>query len=260
MMRRSERVTFENNRGQRLSGILEFPDKNPVAFGLFSHCFTCTKDLKAIVRISRRLAELGIAILRFDFTGLGSSQGDFSETNFDTNCQDVVAAHDFLAHHHRAPQLLIGHSLGGAAMIQVAQQMESARALVTIASPSNTQHLADHLTQSNPAIWDQGQGEVAIGGQSYLLKKQLIENLRKQDLPAALSQLTLPHLMFHPDADDTLPYWHAEKMFELTGGPKSMITLDKSDHLLVDHPADTQFVADLTRLWFGRYQVPVSQF
>ena len=258
MKRRSERVTFENKRGQRLSGILEFPDENPVAFGLFSHCFTCTKDLKAIVRISRRLAELGIAVLRFDFTGLGNSQGDFSETNFDTNCQDVVAAHDFLAQHHHPPQLLIGHSLGGAAMIQMAQQMESARALVTIASPSTTQHLADYLALSNPAIEDQGQGEVTIGGQSYLLKKQLIENLRQQDLPAALKQLTLPHLMFHPDADDTLPYWHAEKMFDLTGGPKSMITLDRSDHLLVDHPADAPFVADLTRLWFARYQVSTA--
>ena len=256
MMRRSDRVNFKNQSGITLSGILDLPDRSPVAFGIFCHCFTCTKDLKAIVRISRRLAEQGLAILRFDFTGLGNSQGDFSETNLDTNCQDLQSAFDYLVDHHQPPQLLIGHSLGGAAMIQMAPQLKSIRGLVTIASPSSTQHLADHLSQENPAIVGQGEGTVTIGGRSYLLKKQLIDNLRGHDLASSLEQLRLPHLIFHPDADETLPYWHAEKMYELTGGPKSMITLDHSDHLLVDRPDDTGFVADMTRRWFERYQQP----
>ena len=256
MIRRTQRVTFKNGNGYQLCGILDLPPDEPIAFGLFSHCFTCTKDLKAIVRISRRLAEQGIAILRFDFTGLGGSQGDFSETNFDTNCQDVLAARDFLADQHQPPQLLMGHSLGGAAMIKMASQIRSTRALATIASPSTTLHLADHLTHENPAIEEKGQGEVTIGGRSYLLKKQLLDNLRQQDIPTILQQLNLPHMIFHPDADDTLPYWHAEKMYALTGGPKSMITLDHSDHLLVDNPEDPLLVADMTRRWFERYRLP----
>ena len=256
MNRRTQRVTFLNPLGYKLCGILDLPLGEPVAYGLFSHCFTCTKDLKAIVRISRRLAEHGIGILRFDFTGLGGSQGNFSETNFDTHCQDVLAARDFPAERFQAPQLLMGHSLGGAAMVRMAPRIESARALVTIASPSSTAHLADYLDDANPAILQQGEGDVTIGGRTYRLKKQLIDNLRQQDLPAALGELALPHLIFHPDTDETLPYWHAEKIYELTGGPKSMITLDHSDHLLVDNPADIDFVADLTRRWLARYLAP----
>ena len=254
MNRRTQRVTFNHPAGYSLCGILDLPPNEPVAYGMFSHCFTCTKDLKAIVRISRRLAEQGIGMLRFDFTGLGGSQGEFSDTNFDTNCQDVMAAHDFLATQFRPPQLLMGHSLGGAAMVQVAPQIGSARALVTIASPSSTEHLAEYLDRTNPDIREEGEGEVTIGGRSYRLKKQLLDNLLKQDLPSALRKLTIPHLIFHPTEDETLPYWHAEKMYEWTGGPKSMITLDRSDHLLVDQPGDTDFVADLARRWFARYQ------
>ena len=253
-MRTSKKVFFENESGIRLCGIIDQPTANIDATAIFSHCFTCTKDLKAIVKISRNLAEQRIAVLRFDFTGLGDSGGNFSDTNFDNNCSDVAAAVNFLATEIEPPSLLIGHSLGGAAMMTMAAKIESAKALVTIASPSSTKHLADYLSTTNPAIVNEGQGTVEIGGRTYTLKNQLIDNLRAQDLPSTLAALTIPHLIFHPLEDATLPYWHAEKMFELTGGPKSMITLDHSDHLLVQRDDDCDFVANMIANWFRRFK------
>jgi putative redox protein len=249
----SKRVFFENYDRVRLSGILELTHGQPRAFAIFSHCFTCSKDLKAIVRISRGLAKHGISVLRFDFTGLGDSKGDFSATNFDNNCADVMAAVNFLSDKFEPPQILIGHSLGGAAMMYVSNQIASAKALVTIASPSSTQHLADYLSATNPEIEAKGEGHVEIGGRTWTLQRQLIENLRSTDLPAAIVKMRIPHLILHPVDDETLPYWHAEKLFELTGGPKAMVSLDGADHLLVAQPGDVGFVADLINLWTSRY-------
>ena len=254
MMRNSEKVFFENPSGTKLCGIIDRPDAEIAAVAVFSHCFTCTKDLKAIVRISRHLAAHRIAVLRFDFTGLGDSAGQFSDSNFDTNCTDVRAAIEFATQQLGAPTLLMGHSLGGAAMMSIAAEYETIAALVTIASPSTTEHLADYLQQTNPNIVDRGEGEVEIGGRSYLLKQQLIDNLRQQNLPERLRQLSIPHLIIHPLEDQTLPYWHAEKMLQLTGGPGSLITLNQSDHLLVERPGEAEYVADLIRFWFKRFQ------
>ena len=253
-MRNSRKVFFENEHGVRLAGIIDSPPGDEVATAIFSHCFTCTKNLKAIVKISRKLAGHGIKVLRFDFTGLGDSGGSFPDSNFDSCCQDVLAAARFLETESKPASFLIGHSLGGAAMMATAGQQTSVIGLVTIASPSSTHHLADYLGRTNPDIEAKGEGEVTIGGRTYLLKKQLIENLRQQDLPAALQALKIPHLIFHPREDDTLPFWHAEKMFELTGGHKSLVTLDQSDHLLVTRPDDCDYVADLTFKWMQRYQ------
>ncbi len=249
----SKRIFFENSNNIRLSGILELAHGPPRAYAIFSHCFTCSKDLKAIVRISRGLAKHGITVLRFDFTGLGDSRGDFSATNFDNNCTDVMAAVHYLSAELEPPQILIGHSLGGAAMMFMSQQIVSAKAIVTIASPSSTQHLADFLAATNPAIEAKGEGPVEIGGRTWILQRQLIENLRRIDLPAAIESMQLPHLILHPPEDETLPYWHAEKLFEMTGGPKAMVSLDGADHLLVKQPQDVGFVADLIGLWTSRY-------
>lgn len=251
----STRVRFENSRGNQLNGIIDWPDQPTDKVALFSHCFTCTKDLKAIARISRNLAKHQIAVLRFDFTGLGDSKGSFSDSNFETNCDDILSAVKYLNSESYSPRLLIGHSLGGAAMISVAPQIESAQAICTLASPSDTYHLADFLLKSNPAIESVGQGEVTIGGRTYLMKAQLLESLRRQPMAERLSNLELPFLVFHSPIDETLAYQHAAEMYAKAAGPTSIVTLDGSDHLLVNRPDDVQFVADMIASWSSRFLI-----
>ncbi|MEZ6096222.1 MAG: alpha/beta hydrolase [Pirellulaceae bacterium] len=253
MRRNSQRIKFENDRGISLAGILELPEQEPVAYALFSHCFTCTKDLKAIVRISRSLAAKGIAVLRFDFTGLGDSGGDFSHTTFHDNQSDVFAAIRYLTENDSAPQILIGHSLGGAAMIAIASQVDSARCVVNIASPSHTQHLARFLVNESRQIEEEGVGDVVIGGRTHRIRRPMVEALRNWDHEQVLRELKLPLLVLFSPEDETLPFDHGIKMFELAGGPTSFINLDGADHLLVNQPEDVEFVADMIASWSKRY-------
>lgn len=253
MQHRSERVRFANQRGIDLAGIIEWPPGEAHRFAVFAHCFTCGKDLKAIVRISRHLAALGIAVLRFDFTGLGDSRGDFSQTTFEHNQEDLLAAVEYLTRNHRPPELLIGHSLGGAAVLACAGRIPSASALVNIASPVSTRHLADYLAQTNPAIEQLGAGEVDIGGRTHLIRREMLTALRQADLASILRSLQLPLLIFFSPLDDTLPWRHGQEMFELAGGPTSFVTLDGADHLLVNQPGDPEFVARMIELWSRRF-------
>lgn len=249
----SERVRFPNAAGLELAGIIEWPRQPIERFAIFTHCFTCTKDLKAIVRISRRLAAQGIAVLRFDFTGLGDSAGDFSQTTFLDNQADLIAAADYLQQFHRPPQLLLGHSLGGAAAVACASQIKSVRGVVNLAAPSNTQHLADFLALANPRIDSEGAGTVVIGGRSHWIRKEMLDVLRQTNLPQMLAQLSLPLLIFFSNADETLPVGHALQMVNSAGGPTSLILLPGSDHLLVNHPADIPFIAESIAIWCRRY-------
>ena len=255
MQHRSERVRFPNQKGIELAGILEWPMTEPHRFAIFAHCFTCGKDLKAIVRISRQLAALGTAVLRFDFTGLGDSRGDFSHSTFEDNQADLLAAADFLARQYRPPNLLIGHSLGGAAVLACAEQIPTAESLVNIASPANTRHLADFLARTNPAIESSGAGEVVIGGRPHLIRREMLETLRNVDLPNVIRSLRKPLLIFFSPLDETLPWKHGKEMFELAGGPTSFVTLDGADHLLVNQPGDTEFVARMIDLWSRRFAI-----
>ena len=248
----SQRVYFNNQTGIRLAGILDLPESAPVSYALFSHCFTCTKDLKAIVRISRGLARHGIGVLRFDFTGLGDSQGDFSQTNFETNLGDVRAASQWLKENHGPAELLMGLSLGGAAMMAASSSIESAKLLATLAAPSCTKHLAEFLSGENPAILSEGVGQVVIGGRTHQLRRQLIENLKSFDLESCISSIQIPHLIIHSPEDETLAYRHALEIFDRTGGSKSMITLDGADHLMVNQSADVNYVADMIATWAKR--------
>ena len=249
----SQRVHFENESGDRLAGIVDLPNIDLKSFAIFSHCFTCTKDLKGIVRISRGLARHGIGVLRFDFTGLGDSQGDFSQSNFESNQGDIRSAIAWVSENHMPPQILMGLSLGGAAMMSLAGQIESAKCLVTLASPSCTVHLADYLSRTNSEIESTGSGEVVIGGRTHLIRQQLLDSLRGFDLKAKIKSIELPHLIFHSPEDETLGYHHAEEIFAWTGGAKSLITLDGADHLIVKQAGDVGFIADVISLWANRY-------
>jgi alpha/beta superfamily hydrolase len=249
----SERVFFSNERNFQLAGILEVPEQPPRAMALFSHCFTCSKDLKAIVRISRGLAAAGIGVLRFDFTGLGNSEGDFSDTNFETNLADIFAATEWMKKRQTPPQILIGLSLGGAAMMAAAEKIESVQGIATLAAPSCTKHLAKFLTTQSPAIEAEGAGSVTIGGRSYTIKPQLLESLRNHDLGRDIAALTKHHLIIHSPLDETLGFYHAEEIFAATGGPKTFVTLDGANHLMVNQKSDVEYVADQIGLWSQRF-------
>ena len=249
------RVQFESGaEGQTpvsLAGILDLPSDPPRATAVFAHCFTCTKDIKAIARISRMLSGHGIAVLRFDFRGLGGSKGVFADSNFLTNIEDVRAAVDFVSQEIEAPKLLIGQSLGGAAMMATAPEFESAKGLVTLAAPSDTTHLVDTLLRLNPEIGAKGQGDVVIGGMTHHVKYQMLDVLKKFDLPGRIRQLSLPHLIFHSKADQTVSLQHAHNLLEWTGGPKLLVAPGDSDHLFVENPGDVKMIADFINIWFS---------
>ena len=253
-MRKSQRVQFPSAQNIQLSGIIDSPSATEgTRSAVFAHCFTCTKDLKAIVRISRRLAELGFTVLRFDFTGLGGSGGHFSQTDFRTNIDDVLSAARYLEQASgRGPDLLIGHSLGGAAQIAACPQIASARGVVTLASPSNTHHLARFLHSQDPRIASAGEGRVTIGGREYRITRTMLETLEQHDQRSALERQTLPHLVFHSPQDETLPMSHALEMLEYSAGPCSLVNLHGSDHLFVNKQEDCDTVAEITCAWSQR--------
>ena len=251
--RKTRRVTFTGGTGHRLVGILDYPDGEPRGTALYAPCFTCGKDLKAAARIGRALAEWGIAVLRFDFTGIGDSDGVFAETNFTDNQSDVLAAADFLREEIGGPELLIGHSLGGAAVLSMAQRIETARGVVALAAPSDTVHLAEHLVSRDPRVMSEGQGSVHIGGRPFEIRPHLIEDLKAHVIEDAVRALHKPLLVLHSPVDETLAFYHAERLFEWSPGPKSLVTLEGADHLLLSHPRDIPFVSTLIACWGIRY-------
>jgi putative redox protein len=265
LLRRSERVWFSGSEGRRLAGILDSPQTQPKGYCLFSHCFTCSKDLKAIVRISRNLAEHGWGVLRYDFSGLGESEGEFATTNFSTNLIDLQAAHQFLAEQYRAPVLLMGHSFGGAATLAMAQELSGVRGVVSIAAPSDTGHLADLMLRKNPKIASEGRGEVNIGGRDWMVTREMISDFRSHDLPARVAEIRMPVLVVHSPKDETLGFHHALRLYGLltqrdaTGVPPaavSLLTLLESDHLFLNSPADLTWLVRSIDAFGDRLLVP----
>ena len=205
------------------------------------------------MRVSRGLARHNIGVLRFDFSGLGDSQGDFSESNIESNLDDIQAAIAWLSQQYESPRLLVGHSLGGAAMMASVKSIPSASALVTIAAPSCTKHLAAFLQRQSPPIESEGIGRVTIGGRTHTIRNQMLNSLREFDLTTAIQNIDIPHLILHSLDDETLDFSHAEDIFAHSGGAKSLITLVGSDHLLVNRPDDVGYVSDLIATWSGRF-------
>ena len=214
-----------------------------------SHCFTCTKDTITVYRISRLLAAHGIAVLRFDFTGLGGSHGDFAATNFSSDVADVYAAVDYLGDHYQTPSLLIGHSLGGTAMLEVARNIDNIKAVVTIASPSQPDHVLHHF---GPALTRLQQGiaaSIEVAGRNYPIEPQFLQDLQQYDMQRRLSSLQVPVLIFRVLNDALVDNDNADEIHAWTAGPSRIITLDKADHLLSNRN-DTAFVADEIVKWF----------
>lgn len=245
----ARRATIETPAGETLAAIVETPDTAAIATAVFAHCFTCTKDLKAIVKISRRLAENGIAVVRFDFRGLGGSSGVFSESNFETNIEDLQSACRWANDNVGPAQLLIGHSLGGAAVMASAMDIPSVLGIATLAAPSCTAHLADFLSKSNPDIDRVGQGEVVIGGITHTISRQMLDSMRQFDLKAKIESIDKPHLILHSPSDATVKFEHASRLLEWSNGCTSLIKLNDSDHLLLSRRQDVNDVADFINVW-----------
>lgn len=248
----SHKISFAGAAGEQLAARLETPASPPFAYALFAHCFTCGKDSSAAVRIARALAARGIAVLRFDFTGLGQSGGDFTNTNFSSNVADLVAAANYLREHHEPPQLLIGHSLGGAAVIAAAHLILEARAVVTIGAPSDASHVAHHFAAHADEIESTGQAEVSLAGRRFTVKRQFLEDLEGQDQKQRIAQLKRALLVLHAPTDDIVGIDNAAQIFQTAKHPKSFVSLHEADHLL-SRAVDADYAANIIAAWAARY-------
>ncbi len=249
----TQRVTIETARGPRLAGILDLPlTGRPKAFAIFAHCFTCTKNIRAASRISRALNASGIAVLRFDFTGLGESEGDFAETSFSTNLEDLLAAAAFLEAHYEPAQLLVGHSLGGTAMLMAAPQISSSRAVAIIGSPAEPAHVERHLAGGRAEILARGEATVDIGGRPFRIRREFLEDLAAQSLGDRLRTLRRALLILHAPMDTVVAVDNAAEIFARALHPKSFVSLDRADHLLSD-PDDAEYAGAVIAAWSSRY-------
>jgi len=242
--------------GQKLSALLDLPvDGAPVAYALFAHCFTCSKNLKAVYHISRTLTRERIGVLRFDFTGLGESGGDFADTSLLSNVEDLVAAADFLASRFEGPRLLIGHSFGGAAVLQAAAAIPSSRAVVTIAAPADPRHVSRTLGPAAQTIAARGEAEVNISGRTFTLRKKFLDDLKGIDPEAVVQNLNRALLVLHSPLDDIVGIENAARIFQTARHPKSFVSLDQADHLL-SNIADSRYAGAVIAAWAKRYIAP----
>ena len=248
-----KKLEFANASGAVLAGHLDLPASGqPFAYALFAHCFTCTKNLKAAVNVSRALTRDGVAVFRFDFTGLGESGGDFSHTNFSSNVQDLIQAARFLESRFEGPKMLIGHSLGGAAVLQAAEAIPSAAAVVTIAAPSNPGHVLKLLESTREQIESRGEADVMLAGRKFKIRKQFLDDLAGASMAEAIRRLNRALLIFHAPTDSVVGIENAGEIFQAARHPKSFVSLDRADHLLSD-PADSRYVGSVIAAWARKY-------
>ena len=254
---RTQSFDFTGAEGQKLAGLLQLPDGEPSAFALFAHCFTCGKDVKAAAVLARGLAELGIAILRFDFTGLGGSGGAFARTTFRSNIADLVAAADALRERHAAPRLLVGHSLGGAAILAAAPQIPESVAVATIGAPFDTAHTLHLLGDALPEVERQGVAPVEIAGRRFLVGQDLVRDLASQDQASRIRELRRALLVMHAPGDAIVGIDNASRIFGAARHPKSFVSLDTADHLL-SRREDAAYAARVLAAWASRYVAGVA--
>tara|TARA_Y100001980_G_C14556894_1_gene352549 strand:+ start:22449 stop:23663 length:1215 start_codon:yes stop_codon:yes gene_type:complete len=246
-------INFTNSAGLKLAAKIDFPlVGDPKAFVLFAHCFTCSKNLKTVENISRALTQSDMAVFRFDFTGLGQSEGEFSKTNFSSNLDDLKKAYEYLENEHEAPKILVGHSLGGAAMLHVAGSMEKVEAIVTIGAPSTPAHVRKLFKGSQDEIEKTGKAEVDIGGRNFTIEKQLIEDLEKNDSKKIIHALKKPLLIMHSPQDSIVGIENAAEIYNAAMHPKSFVSLDGSDHLMTN-TADSMYAGSIIAPWASRY-------
>lgn len=247
-----DRVSFAGGSGAQLAARLDRPAGVPRAYAIFAHCFTCSKDINAARRIAGSLARQGIAVLRFDFTGLGSSEGEFASTNFSSNLDDLGRAAAYLEENFEAPQLLIGHSLGGAAVLAAAAQIHSVKAVATIGAPSDAHHVTHNFHAHLDEIAHAGIAEVSLGGRKFTIEKQFIEDLNESRVRENLSSLKKAVLVLHSPTDETVGIENATAIFKAARQPKSFVSLDGADHLLTKE-SDAVFAAEIISAWATRY-------
>ncbi len=250
---RNERITFPGANGVELSARLGLPADGEVrACALFAHCFTCSKDLKAAVNISRAMTQQHIAVMRFDFTGIGESEGDFADTTFSSNVEDLVAAAEFMRSRYDAPAILIGHSLGGAAVLQAAGRLPSVRAVATIGAPFDPAHVKNLFVQSIDEIERRGEADVTLGGRHFTLSREFVHDLEGRNVEKTIASLGRPLLIFHSPVDTAVGIENAALIYAAAKHPKSFVSLDDADHLLL-RERDSLYVGSVLAAWAGRY-------
>ncbi len=249
---KTEKVAFPGHSGETLAARLDAPDTPPRAYALFAHCFTCTKDIFAASQIARSLAETGVAVLRFDFTGLGHSDGEFANTNFSSNVDDLVAAANHLRNAYSAPALLIGHSLGGAAVLAAAGEVPECKAVATIGAPADPGHVAHLFGDTAATIEAEGEAEVSIGGRPFRVQKHFLDDIREQVLEDRIANLRRALLVMHAPLDNIVGIDNAGAIFAAAKHPKSFISLDTADHLLSKRE-DAIYAATALAGWASRY-------
>ncbi len=250
---KSKRLHFTGSLNFKLSALLDLPDnEEPMAYAIFAHCFTCNKNYKILNHINQALTENRIGVLRFDFTGLGASQGSFADTNFSSNVGDVIVAAEFLNLNYEAPKILIGHSFGGAVVIYACARIQSCAAVVTIAAPSNLSSIRSLLLSKQVELEQNGEAVFNISGRQIRIKKQFLDDLDKVNITAAIKNLNKPILICHSPRDELVGIENAHQLFEMANHPKNLISLDKADHLLANKK-DGNYVGHLIAAWSSQY-------
>ncbi|MDQ8727434.1 alpha/beta fold hydrolase [Bradyrhizobium sp. LHD-71] len=248
----TQRLEFGGHSGPRLAARLDLPNGPARAYALFAHCFTCSKDLTPLRRIAAELARQGIAVLRFDFTGLGSSEGEFASTNFSSNVADLVSAADYLRNHFQAPSVLIGHSLGGAAVLVAASRIPEVRAVVTIGAPADAEHVLKDFGSSLEVIENSGKAEVHLAGRTFQVEKQFVDDVRGQHIRDAVAAMRKPLLILHAPRDEIVGIENATEIFLAAKHPKSFVSLDTADHLLTNAES-ASFAGRVMAGWLSGY-------